>query len=273
MRSRKFLGVAFVIAATALRLMANELTTVPADMRYGFFNCLDRRSTYGTGPYPEPFIVDDTVLEVNEARLDWLHSETPDGRDDNVKAEIEKGFGQVTLEIEAPYEFESVTTSPKSNTMGFDNIDVGARCPVYQLVSDNEFVNTTFGVAVELGIPTETPFSKDWEVVPKIFNDLQLGERFTMQSIAGLSMLYGSGDEDGAKAFEYGFVFGYSIPHAQLPLPHVLQFIPVFELSGETALNHGGSGLTSLTGNAGFRVNLKTIGPVQPRLGIGYVFP
>ena len=51
------------------------------------------------------------------------------------------------------------------------------------------------------------------------------------------------------------------------------QLIPVFELVGETALNHGASGENSLIGNAGFRVNLKTIGRVQSRLGIGFVFP
>jgi len=249
MKNETLLSVALVIAVMPLTLMANEPTPAPTDTRYGLFNCLDRRSTYGDGPYPEPFIVDDTVLEVDEARLDWQHNETPDGQDDVVKAEIEKGFGQVTLELEVPYEFETRHhSSQKAIRTVSNNIDVGARCPVYQFVSDNELVNTTFGMALELGIPTESAFSKDWEVVPKIFNDLQFGDHFTLQSIAGLSMLYGSDNENGAKAFEYGFVFGYSIPHEQLPVPHVMQFIPVFEMKGETGLNHGNSGLTSLTG-------------------------
>src|SRR5438309_694483 len=132
-----FLAVASFVAISSA-IVADDLNTAPVsiaqspavtptDTRYGPFNCLDHRSTYGAGPYPEPFIVDDTVLEVNEARLDWQHSETPDGQDDVVKAEIEKSFGQVTLEIEAPYELEHVTTPPKSNTEGFNNIDVGAR--------------------------------------------------------------------------------------------------------------------------------------------------
>jgi hypothetical protein len=38
-------------------------------------------------------------------------------------------------------------------------------------------------------------------------------------------------------------------------------------------LNHGESGQTSLVGLAGFRVNLDAIGRVQPRLGLGFVFP
>jgi hypothetical protein len=47
----------------------------------------------------------------------------------------------------------------------------------------------------------------------------------------------------------------------------------VFELTGETALNKADKGLNSLTGNAAVRINFKTIGLVQPRLGVGYVFP
>ncbi|HET9375635.1 MAG TPA: hypothetical protein VFO40_11710, partial [Chthoniobacterales bacterium] len=42
--------------------------------RYGPFGWLDKRSQYGQGSFPEPFIVDDSDLEINEARLDWLHT-------------------------------------------------------------------------------------------------------------------------------------------------------------------------------------------------------
>jgi hypothetical protein len=42
--------------------------------RYGLFGLLDHRSSYGQGVFPEPFLVDDSDLEVNEARLDWLRS-------------------------------------------------------------------------------------------------------------------------------------------------------------------------------------------------------
>jgi hypothetical protein len=58
-----------------------------------------------------------------------------------------------------------------------------------------------------------------------------------------------------------------------LPLPGIEQFIPMFELSGETELNQANPGHNSLEANACFRVNLKPIGRVQPRLGLGYVFP
>jgi hypothetical protein len=38
-------------------------------------------------------------------------------------------------------------------------------------------------------------------------------------------------------------------------------------------LNKDEDGNNSLLGNAALRLNLRTIGDVQPRLGVGYVFP
>ncbi|HVM60954.1 MAG TPA: hypothetical protein VMV72_08810 [Verrucomicrobiae bacterium] len=241
--------------------------------RYGLFNWLDHRSAYGQGVYPEPFLVDDSDLEVNEARLDWLHTQASTReRDDVATAEVEKGFGLLTLEIEVPYEVDNDIAAGKT-TDGFDNIDLGARYPIYQYVSDNKSVDSTFGAALEVGIPTHSSLSRDTEVVPKVFDDLRLGSHFTLQSIVGLSLLYGSDDNNGLKTFEYGLVFGYTIPRQELALPDVLQLIPVFELIGETELNHSDPGHNSLTGNAGVRANLKAIGSVQPRLGAGFVFP
>jgi len=264
--------VVFVSVAVPIALFADNTPTASSDTCYGLFNCLDHRSAYGEGVFPEPFLVDDSDLEANEARVDWLHTEAHDIRSDVVTAEIEKGFGLLTLEIEVPYEVDT-ESHPNKTVNGFDNIDLGARYPVCQFVSDNQAVDSTFGVALEVGIPTHSSLSKDTEVVPKIFNDLRVGDHFTLQSICGLSMLYGSDEDNGLKTFEYGFVFGYTLPHQEMPVPGVLQFIPVFELSGETELNKDDPGRTSLIGNAGFRVNLKAIGRVQPRLGAGYVFP
>jgi hypothetical protein len=244
-----------------------------ADTRYGLFNWLDHRSGYGQGIYPEPFLVDDSDLEVNEARFDWLHTQvSTHERDDMVTAEVEKGFGLLTLEIEVPYEVDNDPAANKT-TDGFDNIDLGARYPIYQYVSGGGLIDSTFGAALEVGIPTHSSLSKDTEVVPKVFDDLRLGTHFTLQSIVGLSMLYGSDEDNGLKTFEYGLVFGYTIPRKELELPDVLQFIPVFELIGETEVNHADPGHNSLTGDAAIRVDLKTIGQVQPRLGVGYVFP
>lgn len=267
-------------AVGAVMLRADELASPspspessfaasPAGTRYGLFNWLDSRSEYGQGAFPEPFLVDDSDLEVNEARLDWLHTRAVGATGDRVTAEVEKGFGLVTLELELPYERD---TTAGTTTEGFDNIDLGARCPVYQYVSRGGLLDTTFGAAIEAGIPTGSPISKNTELVPKLFNDLKMGN-FTLQSIAGYSTLFGPGDDGGLQTFEYGFVFGYTIDHKLLPLPGVRQIIPVFELAGETELNKDDPGHNSVLGNTALRVNLKAIGRVQPRLGLGFVFP
>ena len=128
------------------------------------------------------------------------------------------------------------------------------------------------GVAVEAGIPTGSEISQNAELVPKLFNDLKMGD-FTLQSVLGYSTLFGPGPDGGLQTFEYGFVFGYTIPHRILPIPTVQEFVPVFELVGETKLNQDNPGQNSILGTAGLRLNLKAIGPVQPRPGIGFVFP
>ena len=246
------------------------LPTEPlADTRYGLFNWLDNRSEYGQGVFPEPFLVDDSDLEPGEARLDWLHTEAGGSTSDLATAEVEKGFGLMTLELEVPYERDTETGT---TAQGFDNIDLGARYPFYQWVSQNGFVDSTFGAGIEVGIPTGSTFSQNAELVPKVFDDLKVGN-FTLQSILGYSTLFGPGDDGGLQTFEYGFVFGYTIPHDKLPLPYVQDLIPFLELAGETELNEDQPGHNSLLGNAGFRFNLKAIGRVQPRPGIGFVFP
>ena len=248
---------------------AESSIAAPTGTRYGPFNWLDSRSEYGQGAFPEPFLVDDSDLEDNEARLDWLHTRAGGTTSDVAKVEVEKGFGLVTLELELPYERD---TTAGTITEGFDNIDMGARCPFYQFVSRNGLLDTTFGAAIEVGIPTGSPVSKNAELVPKLFNDLKTGN-FTLQSIIRHSTLFGPGDAGGLQTFEYGFVFGYTIDHKRLPLPGVLQIIPVFELSGETELNKNDPRRNSVLGNAALRVNLKAIGQVQPKLGLGVVFP
>jgi len=263
----------FLLSAAAVAASRSGVAseaTAEASTRYGLFDLLDHRSGYTEGVFPEPFLVDDTALETNEARLDWLHTRANDQHGDIVKAEVEKGFGLLTLELEVPFE-RDLNAGVVSEGVG--NISLGARYPVYQFVSGNGFVDTTFGAAMEVGIPVNSSVSKNTEAVPKIFNDLRLGDHFTLQSIVGYSTLFGGGQEGGLQTFEYGFVFGYTIPHKELPLPGVEQFIPIFELKGETELNEDHAGHASLLGNLAFRANLKTIGPLQPRLGLGFVFP
>jgi hypothetical protein len=238
--------------------------------RYGFSDWLDYRSEYGQDVFPEPFLVDDSDLETGEARLDWLHTGGNNQHSDTVTAEVEKGFGLLTLELEVPYERD---TESGQTSQGIGNIDLGARYPIYQFVSGSGLVDSTVGAAVEVGIPVNSTVSKNTELVPKIFDDLKLGDHFTLQSIVGWSTLFGGGDDGGLQTFEYGFVFGYTISHKELPLPGVQQFIPMFELTGETELNKDDPGHNSLLGDVGFRLNLKTIGSIQPRPGFAFVFP
>jgi len=246
-----------------------ESSTAPST-RYGLFGWLDHRSEYGQGIFPEPFLVDDSDLEKDEARLDWLHTHRNDQHSDEVTAEVEKGFGLLTLELEIPFERD---VDAGSITQGVANIDLGARYPVFQYVSPNGAVDSTFGIGFEAGIPTNSSVSANAEWVPKIFNDLKIGDHFTLQSVLGYSVLSGPGEDGGLQTFEYGFVFGYTIQHDELPVPGLLQLIPVVELSGETALNHEDHGHSNLIADIGFRANLKTIGRVQPRLGVAFVFP
>ncbi len=240
------------------------------DTRYGLFDGLDHRSSYGQGIFPEPMLVDESDVD-NEVRLDWLHTEANAQQNDEAKVELEKSFGLLTVEVEVPY--ERAAASGASTQQGIGNIDLGARYPFYQFVTANSFVDATFGAAVEVGVPVNSDVSKNTEFVPKIFNDLKVGEQFTLQALFGYATLFGGGEEGGLQTFESGLVFGYAIQHKELPLPGVEQFIPMFELVGDTQMNQGDSGRTSLVGNAGFRVNLKTVGSLQPRLGLGFVFP
>jgi len=272
-------GLTVVMVASLLRTSAlADDQTAPAagnaasalNTRYGLFDGLDHRSWYGQGDFPEPFLVDDSGLEINEARLDWVHLKTGGQHSDTVTAEVEKGFGPLTLEIEVPYEREA---SPAGISQGIGNIDLGARCPFYQYVSRTGLLDTTFGGALEVGIPASSAISVNPEFVPKIFNDTKIGDHFTAQTILGYSTLTGGGADGGLQTLEYGFTFGYFIEHRELPLPGVQRFIPMFELIGETGMNQDAAGQSSLVDNACFRLNLKTIGRVQPRLGLGYIFP
>jgi hypothetical protein len=267
------LAAAFVPAAALAQELSQPATPpalAPSGTRYGLFDWLDRRSGYGQDAFPEPFLVDDSALETGEARVDWLHTGADAQHSDTITAEAETGFGLLSLELEIPY---IRTVSGGQTVQGFGNIDLGARYPLYQFVSGNGFVDSTFGAAFEVGVPVNSVVSKNAELVPEVFNDLKLGEHFTLQSIVGWSRLFGGGDEGGLQSFEYGLVFGCTFSHDELPLPGVQQFIPIFEVSGETELNQDDPGENSLVGNLGLRLNLATIGSIQPRPGIGFVFP
>ncbi|HEV7401899.1 MAG TPA: hypothetical protein VGO11_03200 [Chthoniobacteraceae bacterium] len=262
---------AAVVALSLAHVQAGDAPGAPAtsESRYGLFGLLDRNSSYGKGLFPEPFLIDDSDLEEGEIRFDWLRTARGSSHTDNFRVEIEKSLGPVTLELEVPYERN---VAPGERVDGIANIDLGARVPVFQWVNQGKTFDTTFGVAFEWGIPNGSAVSKNGELVPKIFNDTRFG-LLTLQTVAGLSFVTGPGEAGGSRAFEYGFTLGFTIDHKVLPIPGVQQIIPVFELSGEHGLNKEEEGVDNLTGLAGVRINLDSIGKIQPRLGVGYVFP
>jgi hypothetical protein len=253
-----------------------ENSTEPA--HYGMFGLLDHRSSYGRYWFPEPFRLDETDVD-NEIRVDWLHQAGHGHVTDQVSVELEKSFGVTTFELEIPYQRESQLlvdpisgTTSRDRTHGIGNIELSVRRPVYQFVSSDKFFDNTVGGGFELGIPTNSPVSKDFELVGKVFDALRLGNHFSLQSIAGYSVLIGP-SEGGTRIFEYGAVAGWNLDRHDLPIPHVEQITPIVELKGERALNGEANGENDLSGTAGVRVTFDGFGPFQPRLGLGYVFP
>ncbi|MDE3066252.1 MAG: hypothetical protein KGJ60_01745 [Verrucomicrobiota bacterium] len=51
--------------------------------------------------------MDDSDLEPDEARLDWLHTQVNGSKSEVVKAEVEHAFGLMTMELEVPYEYDT----------------------------------------------------------------------------------------------------------------------------------------------------------------------
>jgi hypothetical protein len=267
-------SVAF-IHATAMAdnqvALANTNPSVEPDARFGLFNWLDHRSAYYQDFFPTPLLLDETSLEPDgEFELNSLHTQANAQHSDLITAEVEKSFGLLTLELDVPYERNSDSDDV---SQGIGNVELGARYPLYQFVSANGLFDTTLGVAMQVGIPVNSAVSQNTELDPTVFNDLKLGENFSIQSVFGYSTLFGGGDNGGLQTFEYGFDFGYSIPHSAMALPGINQFTPMFELTGETQLNQADSGQNSLLGSIGFRLDLKPIGDLQPGLGLGLVFP
>ena len=201
--------------------------------KYGLFGWLDNRSTYGSGWYPEPFRVDEGDID-NEIRFDYEHDQGHGTVDHQVHGEVEKSFGVVTVEVEGYYNIDTEAGSNGTHmqTQGFGNIDLGVRAPFWQYVSPQGTFDTTFGVGFELGVPTNSPESKNTEIVPKLFNETRIGDHFSVETIGGISYLLGSKPDGGTRTFEYGVVLGWAIDHDELPLPDVQRLIPEVEYVG-----------------------------------------
>lgn len=211
--------------------------------------------------------------------MDYFHGENRGFQTNQVRTEIEYNFGLLTVEVGLPWERDSRSmTNPATRravhqeSRGIGSIELAARHPVFQYVSDDNAFDYTIAGAFELGIPSHSPISKTTEFVPELFQLLRVGEHLSIEASTGLSILAGP-EEGGTNSFEYNLVLGYNLEHEQLPLPHVLRTIPIFELNGETIVHGREDGTNRLFGTAGFRVNLEPLGIAQPRIGVGYVFP
>ena len=285
MKCLLLLGVCLAVASRLYGAASSPTTVFAPDQdeeralssgpeRYGLFGWLDRRSIYGQGWFPEPFRVDESDVD-DELRVDWEHDEAKGGVTNTVLSEIERSFGLTTVEIEVPYliSTQALGGSRHGQVQGFGNVSLGARTPVFQYVSRDGFFDSTVGVAFELGTPTNSPISKNTELVPKVFDDFRLGNHFGVESVFGLSYLLGSKPDGGRRTFEYAFVFGYTIEPEQLRIPSVQRLIPIVELLGETGLDRANAGHNNLSATFGMRANLSPIGPLQPRFGVGYVLP
>jgi hypothetical protein len=274
--SSKFRRFSLSAAATVLLIHRSSLSAraegPPTNTRYGVFNLLDSRSKYGTNWFPEPLHTDEMDAD-QEFRLNYFHAETKGRREDEASLEIEKSFGLLTLEIEVPYEREVETEDGQtSRSEGIGSVELSARHPVFQYVSPDEFFDYTLGARVELAIPTGSDVSKNTELVGGLYQTIALGEHFSVQTSVAYSRLFGPNEDRGAEVIEYSGVFGYNIEMGGKFLA-IARVTPIFEIDGETALNHAESGTTSLTGAAGALINFESIGIGQPKLLIGYVFP
>jgi hypothetical protein len=270
-------AIGAAVSFTSIPLFAAE--PAPAgDTRY-FGGLLDSRSIYGQFWFPEPLRGPEMDVD-RETRLDWFHAEGDGAASNTLNAEIEYNFGNLTVEVEVPYENTRELTLDEATGMrsrdrseGIGPVEIAARHPIFQCVSRDNFFDYSLVGALEIAIPTNTEVGgKDFEFVPKLFQLLRLGDHFSVQSSVGLSMLAGP-EEGGNNVLEYSLILGYNIDKDQLRIPGVSRIIPILELNGETGLNRQEKGNTSLSGTVGGRVNLKPIGIAQPRFGFGYVFP
>ena len=251
---------------------------VTTSTRYGPFGLLDHRSTYGQFWFVEPLRAPEMDVD-REFRLDYFHDEARGLVSDSLKGELEYNFGLLTVEVAAPWSRDSTVAVDRAtgrlthqDVQGIGNIELAARHPIFQWVSDDGGVDYTLAGAFEMGLPSNSPVSKDAEFVPQLFQLLRLGDHLSVEASAGLSILAGP-TTGGTDAFEYNLVLGYNIEHDELPLPLILRTIPIFEFNGETIVHGPDRGTNRLSGTAGFRLNLEPVGVAQPRLGIGYVFP
>jgi hypothetical protein len=262
-------SISLALCASYSALCLGEEPT--SSNRYGFFGLLDHRSIYGQYWFPEPLHADESDVD-NEIRVDWFHAENKGRQQDVIHMEVEKSFGLLTLEVSPGYESDRSAFDPTEE--GFTNIELGARYPIFQYVSPNQFFDTTLVFGMEIAPPSGSKISTDVEFVPKLFSLTRMGEHLSIQTGLGDSIQVGPVGR-GLSTIEYGVQFGYELTRSVLPLPGILSTVPILEFAGEHTVNHENAGLDQLFGTIGFRLNFDSISwlPAQPRIGLGYTFP
>lgn len=276
--TKKFLIALLFVAPSSGSVVVWAEEPTETDSHYGWFGLLDHRSTYGQYWFVEPLRAPEMDVD-REVRVDWFHAEKRGTQADTVNTEIEYNFNLLTVEVEAPYERETVGSfdstlgrTRRERSEGVGNIEIAARHPVFQFVSGDGRFDYTLAGAMEVAIPSGSRISKDTEFVPQVFQLLRVADHLSVEASAGFSMLAGP-VEGGSNTLEYNLVLGYNLEHKDLPMPGVLRTIPIFELNGTTGLSRADVGVNRLFGTAGVRLNFESIGPAQPRIGLGYVFP
>src|SRR4051812_47528910 len=160
---------------------------------------------YGKSWFPEPLLAPEMDVE-REVRVDWLHTERRGFVADEPKAEVEWNFGLLTVEVELPYVRETESgfnaglgRTVRERTEGVGNVEFSARYPLYNFVSNDAQFEYTLVGAFELAVPTNTVVSKDFEIVPQLFQLMRFGKHLTFQTSVGYSALIGP-EEGGVAA-------------------------------------------------------------------------
>jgi hypothetical protein len=253
---------------------ARQLVATSDSQRY-FFGLLDHRSRYGSGFFPEHFRQTSLDAE-HELRVDYFHGEQSVRREDEVEAEVEWAIGNLTLTIEAEWESERELNTDDGvigRQEGWQTVKFKAHHPFYQFVSRDDFIDYTLVGKVSLGLPLASSLhNDDYEIYPLVGQMLRLGDHFSTQTWTGVNFIVGP-KEGGHHEFRYGALFGWNVYHDEVPLLGTQSFTPLLELDGQTFLAGPDAGQNRLFGVAGVRFNFNSLGPAQPRFGIGYLFP
>jgi hypothetical protein len=262
-------------APSNLKYMPDQRELAEAPNRYTLFTGqIKEKSAYGKAWFPEPLSNAEMDLEFQEMQVRYQHNERTGHRFDEAKLEVEQAFGALTLEVEIPWQKEIVHQDEDEHNEGISRVELGMRYPLFQLVSEDGTLDYTCVGAMEVAIPTNLHFSKDTELSPRIYQLFRWGDHFSAQMNLGMEGLIGP-DRGGTVTIIYGITLGWNISREELPIPGITQLIPIFEITGEHTASGDREGdfAGANFGTVGLRFNTESIFGIQPRIGIGYVFP